>query len=866
MIAQVEVERIKQETDLVALIQARGISLLRKGKSWQGRCPFHDDSKTPSLSISPDKRLWRCFGCNAGGDAIRFLELYDKLSFPEAIKSLGANPIRRAVEGNISPSTAAFSMMTTQAATKLLEQVLDFYQRSFADDPRGAAYLTEQRGIRQAGLFEAFRVGLSTGKLRETLPKEGEIVDGLKHLGVLTERGTELFYGSIVFPLYAASGEIVSLYGRRILTGETRHLYLPGPRKGLFNRHAAKAGKEVILVEGILDALALIDCGYSSALPLDGTEGLRDEHLELFRAEGVKEIYVALDGDSGGRAAAEKVAARLRTEQIRAVVVALPEGSDPNDIVKTGRGRAFEALLRAADPQVAERPSMPFHSSRHGYTRTPEGFRVQLGEERIYEVRGIAKASSHLRCAIRAARGARFHLDTLDLYSAKARQQLARSCSELFSVPETVVSEDVTRILEYAEAWEPGEKGDEAARVTISDQERKEALALLEAPDLLDRIGKDLGLTGSVVSDENRLVGYLAALSRKLEEPLSVLILSRSSAGKSFLADSITRFVPPEELRRYTRVTGQALFYAEEDALRNKLVAIEEAAGAQDAAYSIRTLQSAGELRIAVTTKDPRDGRLRTDEYTVKGPAAFLVSSTQSEIDPETQSRFVILTVDESTATTEKILQAQRYSETLDGLRRRRQSDIVAKRHHMAQRLIESMAIVNPYAPKLRFPTHTLRARRDHKKYLSLIQSVALLHQHQRERKTLLVEDESVSYIEVTISDILFANRLSRAVFARTLDPLSPQARNLLGEIRVLCEDQSQGEVMPEYTFRRRDLRKRCGWSETQLRQYFGELEQYELIEPVAGRQGKEYVYHLSYDEEGRPTALDLVTEEELRS
>src|SRR5262249_39652625 len=157
-----------------------------------------------------------------------------------------------------------------------------------------------------------------------------------------------------------------------------------------------------------------------------------------------------------------------------------------------------------------------------------------------------------------------------------------------------------------------------------------EAMRVLGAPDLLARIGRDLGVVGTVGEEENRLLSYLAALSRKLDDPLSVLILSRSAAGKSHLADTVTRLVPPEDLRRYTRVTGTALFYTEEEALKHKLVAIEEAAGAEDAAYSIRTLQSAGELRVAVTTKDPRDGKLRTDEYTVQGPAAFLVSSTSS--------------------------------------------------------------------------------------------------------------------------------------------------------------------------------------------------------------------------------------------
>jgi hypothetical protein len=160
----------------------------------------------------------------------------------------------------------------------------------------------------------------------------------------------------------------------------------------------------------------------------------------------------------------------------------------------------------------------------------------------------------------------------------------------------------------------------------------------------------------------------------------------------------------------------------------------------------------------------------------------------------------------------------------------------------------------------------TLRARRDHKKYLGLIQTVAFLHQHQRERKIVEVAGERVEYVEAQPSDVAFVNRLAGAAFARTLDDISPQGRALLGEIKALCEEQAHGEVLDEYTSKRRDLRRVSRWSETQLRQYLGELEQHELVEPVMGRQGKEYLYHLAYDEEGRALALDLSSEAELSS
>ena len=126
-----------------------------------------------------------------------------------------------------------------------------------------------------------------------------------------------------------------------------------------------------------------------------------------------------------------------------------------------------------------------------------------------------------------------------------------------------------------------------------------------------------IGITGE---EPNKLMSYIAATSRKLEEPLSILIQSRSAAGKSTLQDAIIMLIPNEDYIKYTRLTGQALFYKEEDSLIHKLLCIEEEHGARDASYSIRNIQSSKYLSIAATGKDPVTGKLKTEEYRVKGP------------------------------------------------------------------------------------------------------------------------------------------------------------------------------------------------------------------------------------------------------
>jgi DNA primase len=143
-------------------------------------------------------------------------------------------------------------------------------------------------------------------------------------------------------------------------------------------------------------------------------------------------------------------------------------------------------------------------------------------------------------------------------------------------------------------------------------------------------------------------VGYLAAVSRKTDEPLSVLIQSRSAAGKSTLQDAVLSLVPDEDYVKYTRITDQALFYKDEDSLVHKILAIEEEVGMGGAAYSIRNIQSSKKITVAATGKDPGTGKMKTEEYTVNGPVAVMITTTAAELEGETASRFLFLTIDES--------------------------------------------------------------------------------------------------------------------------------------------------------------------------------------------------------------------------
>ena len=480
--------------------------------------------------------------------------------------------------------------------------------------------------------------------------------------------------------------------------------------------------------------------------------------------------------------------------------------------------------------------------------------------DRVYELKGLNRESTKCKVTVKVLGqngDDRFHLDTIDLYSARSRAVFARGVAELFSIRDAQVSAELLALIVPVEKYkETNNREPEIKTPKMTEQEREEAIALLKSRDLFERILQDFEAVGYTNEAINKIVGYLVAISRKLDEPISICIQSRSAAGKSALQDAILNFVPPEDVVRYTCLTGQALFYKEADSLKHKILAIEEDAGAKNANYSIRTMQSSNFLSIAAAGRDPETGKLRTDENIVEGPTSFFMTTTAPEVESETGSRFLFLTLDESNQATAKVHEAQRMMNTLEGLVIRKKVEKIIRLHQNAQRLLKTgLKVVIPFAKHLRFRIDSIRARRDHKKYLTLIQSIAFLRQYQREIKTVDVEGETVQYIEANLDDVRLANKLAAEVLGTSLDELSPPSRRLLDQIRemVIKKSEEQGINAQDYTFTRRDIREYTGWSDTQVKRHINQLVDLEYIYSIMGSKGKEFIYELQYVEEVEP-------------
>ena len=238
------------------------------------------------------------------------------------------------------------------------------------------------------------------------------------------------------------------------------HLYLPGERRGLFNREAAKRDREIILCEAVIDSLTLLCAGIHNTIPAYGTNGFTSEHLELFKRQGVTTIYIAFDADESGRHAAGSLASRLESEGFSARPVNLPEGEDVNSFfsLTADAKRKFTELINRANPKEAVKEKMeagPGETVPEGPIPTEFGFTASFAG-RMYEVRGINRADGKLKATVKGIASAwkkRFHVDTVDFYSARSRSFLCRGLAGLFCEPEGVIAADLERLTEYAENW-----------------------------------------------------------------------------------------------------------------------------------------------------------------------------------------------------------------------------------------------------------------------------------------------------------------------------------------------------------------------------------------------------------------------------
>lgn len=874
-----EKDDLKKKVDIVSLFECFGVKLTRKGKSYTGLCPWHED-KNPSLSVDREKGLYHCFGCGESGDVFDLVEKMKGFNFPEALEYLKdwageigssssrakpakkkqALPDRTEVRPSSSPSTPAPQQKTLPASIPQQEQlpeltldtVASYYHKHLYGSKEASSYL-EKRGLKRPELFKRFGLGFADGSLISKISNGQK--EKLKSLGILRENGGEHLHNCLTVPLQDERGSTVGLYGRKIKdNGSLRHLYLKGPRRGVFNRKASRVYDRIILTESILDALSLIALGLENVQSLYGTNGLTEEHLEVLKADRVKTVILALDNDEAGRKASGALKEQLLEEGFAVKVIFPLKGKDWNEALVAGSSKdELEALIEAAEVMQPKRDESPLEVRKEGpkvlFAIGGIGYRL-LGVKRVFV--------SSLRVNIRAGYQGMKFLDNVDLYSARSRSSFSQNLAHLFGLEVKRIDYDLLKMVEVLEAERDRNLEQSAGGLEskeLSEEERTLGLELLQSPDLFDRIVSDLETLGYVGEELNKQLLYLAASSRKMDDPISVLILSQSAAGKSLLVEMVRRLMPEEEVVSVSSLSDQALNYLPEGGLLHKFLILGEAVHSETVEHQIREMLSAHELSRLVTVKDPKTGELTTRTVRSLVVVSAVMSSTRYEINPENASRAFLINADESREQTRRIHSFQRakYS-LLHHSRERTVIPQIIRAHQAAQRLLRPSLIVNPYAERLRFPDTLMRTRRDHERFIDLIASVCFLRQYrktEREHRD-QATGEALRYIECDLADYRIAYRIMRATLQATFSSFPPSAIELYEAVREFLKQKARKEGLKatEVSLTQREVREATDFNQRWIKRYMQVLTDWEYLQTSgARRRGSRNAYRLVADE-----------------
>jgi len=379
LIPQRFVEDLLDRIDLAELIGSR-ITLKKAGANYKACCPFHDE-KTPSFNVRPDKGFYHCFGCGAHGDAISFIREFEGLGFTEAVEELA----KRA--GLEVPYDKAARQEMQQART--LTDALDFASRFYhsALGSQQGAYARDylkQRGLDDA-IIEQYQIGFAPGTgtaLYDAAPKDlKEPLLETKTVSDKYGRPRDLFRNRVMFPIRNTRGKTVAFGGRTL--GDDKAKYINSPESDVFHksreiyglyeaRQAIRQLDKLLVVEGYMDVIALAQHGIHDAVATLGTATNQDSLTALLRQ--VRHVVFCFDGDQAGFRAADRAmenALELMADGLHLQFLMLPEGEDPDTLVRKEGAEAFRQRIEAATPL-----------SRYLFDRQSEGLNLELPEHR----------------------------------------------------------------------------------------------------------------------------------------------------------------------------------------------------------------------------------------------------------------------------------------------------------------------------------------------------------------------------------------------------------------------------------------------------------------------------------------------------
>jgi len=641
----------------------------------------------------------------------------------------------------------------------LLADLVKFAQARIANG-EGVELLREY-GADDRAFIEAYGVGFLPINFQSALSTEARKAFSNRIEG-----------NSLIVPAFDTAGNIVDVMALRPKS-QNRSLHcLHAQPVGLVAPKVASAFEDVVVTDSFKLAAKLFREGKQNTLLLRGIADAQN-NAERLALSGIQSATVIARRDG-----VAIVSVLEKSGITSACEVCTRENTKP---VKQEAGAVTASQLRPETPSTVL-PTSVDPIQRVSIDRKTEQAVFKTGDC-LYIV--DATLDNGTKLLVRMDYGGKVALDKFDVAVEAQRKRFATSAALKLKLESDAIDGHLVCILDSLKQWR--EEQTQSATllkpvVEISDAEKAEGLAFLRRADLLDCIAKDLESLGWVGEEKSKRLLYLASISRKLPAPLSAALLASSGAGKSKSIETIAELAPPEDLVHVSRLTDSALYYQNKDALRHKLLVVDEAdALTPEVLVSLRILQSRGALTQSHVLRDTISGAASTQFVETRGPVAVL-TSTAGKLEEQMLSRCFEVSIDETPEQTARILDIQRKLRADRGnLGQNGKHATTVRRHHTLQRLLENLPVVVPFADRIQFPATSIKHRREQERFLNLIEASALLHQHQRlKEKT----DAGETFIIADVRDYDIAMKLASDHIGRASDQLSGHAREVLGVIQ----------------------------------------------------------------------------------
>ncbi|MBI5373717.1 MAG: hypothetical protein HZA79_16955 [Sphingobacteriales bacterium] len=437
---------------------------------------------------------------------------------------------------------------------------------------------------------------------------------------------------------------------------------------------------------------------------------------------------------------------------------------------------------------------------------------------------------------------------TVDLYNDTQLEKFIRKCAEKLETGTTVIAASLSELTEKLEQYrlEQIRQTAESSRPKtkpLTAAEREAAINYLQQPDLLRRTGTDIGSSGVVGEEINRLLMYIVYTYRKSTTPLHIICLASSGTGKTHLQEKVGELIPEEDKIEITTLSENAFYYFGQRELKHKLILIEDLDGAENVLYPLRELMSKKRISKTIALKS-KTGETKTIHLIVEGPVAVSGCTTRESIYEDNANRSFLLYLDESKAQDQAVMEYQRKLRA--GKIDRAAENRIKELFNNCQRVIEPVRVLNRYAEFLTIPEEVLKPRRSNEHYLLAVEAITFYHQWQREKKA---DENGEVYIEVTPEDIQAANELLKDVLLRKSDELTGQCRDYLQQISEYLQYRdgvpSPLEGSRKGTFTNREIRRHLKLEPTRQKRFTKILLESYYIRRVQGTKARGYEYEI---------------------